>query len=133
RLRCSSSTYLLATTSSSRLAGRAQRRPRCDNELLGQDTSRMSRVPGIARRIVRARVARRGLVAQVGRAVLPVLLALAWLAATFRPAGAAARSPDASPGATAPLVAILCYHDLSDDPDRELQTVSPQFLSDQIR
>ena len=39
RLRCSSSTYLLDTTSSSRLAGRAQRRPRCDNELLGQDTS----------------------------------------------------------------------------------------------
>src|SRR5437667_12597976 len=38
RLRCSSSTYLLDTTSSSRLAGRAQRRPRCDNELLGQDT-----------------------------------------------------------------------------------------------
>src|SRR5438552_19068363 len=39
RPRCSSSTYLPDTPSSSHLVGRANRRPRCDDELPTQDTS----------------------------------------------------------------------------------------------
>jgi biofilm PGA synthesis lipoprotein PgaB len=36
-------------------------------------------------------------------------------------------------GAGPPLIAILCYHDLSSDPGTTLQTVSPTFLRNQIR
>jgi len=45
-------------------------------------------------------------------------------AAAPRPAGA---------GRAAPLIAILCYHDLSRDPRAPLQSVSPEFLRAQIR
>ncbi len=48
-------------------------------------------------------------------------------------AGAAA-APAPRDSATAfPLIAILCYHDLSSDPAAPLQTVPPEFLREQIR
>jgi biofilm PGA synthesis lipoprotein PgaB len=48
------------------------------------------------------------------------------------PVAAGAPRPD-SAGRAAPLIAILCYHDLSRDPGAPLQTVSPEFLRAQIR
>jgi len=65
----------------------------------------------------------------------------AWVVAAMLAAlpAAAGRAPAPPPtqaapaSGTAPLIAVLCYHDLSNDPDRDLQTVSPKFLSDQIR
>jgi len=66
--------------------------------------------------------------------MLVAAVVLLSLAVGLRPAAAKSVQPEiAAAGATGPLVAILCYHDLSDDPDRESQTVSPKFLSDQIR
>jgi biofilm PGA synthesis lipoprotein PgaB len=52
--------------------------------------------------------------------------------------GVAATQAEATPRAASagrpfPLVAILCYHDLSRDPGAPLQSVSPEFLRDQIR
>ncbi len=55
------------------------------------------------------------------------LLALGLLLAL---GGCAAPAP---PGARGPVVAILCYHDLSDDPKAKTQTVSPEFLRRQIK
>ncbi len=67
--------------------------------------------------------------------------ASAWLAlgiaALTGPALAAAPAPVPSAAAAVapafPLVAVLCYHDVSDDSAAPLQTVSPAFLRAQIR
>lgn len=58
-------------------------------------------------------------------------------AAPARDAGAAAARAAAAPAADTsrafPRIAILCYHDVSDDPSAPLQTVPPEFLREQIR
>ena len=65
-------------------------------------------------------------------------IAFAAVSAWALTAWAATREPVAPGAATptvpdAPLIAILCYHDLSDAPGRDAETVSPQFLRQQIR
>lgn len=62
------------------------------------------------------------------RAVLAA--ALLSLAAWLHPLAALAAE---APPAAFPQVAILCYHDLSDDASAPLQTVSAAFLREQIR
>src|SRR5262245_48542407 len=57
----------------------------------------------------------------------------AMLAALPAAAGRAPAPPSTPSAAHTPLIAVLCYHDLSNDPDADLQTVSSHFLTEQIR
>ena len=66
-------------------------------------------------------------------AVLAIAAVTAWAHAPAMAKNPAAAAKDATTPATEPLIAILCYHDLSDAPGRDAQTVSPQFLRQQIR
>ncbi len=62
--------------------------------------------------------------------MIPLRPSLAPLAVLLVATSCAA-APRVTPGA-APLVAVLCYHDVSDDPGAELQTVPARFLRAQI-
>ncbi|HTR96921.1 MAG TPA: polysaccharide deacetylase family protein [Candidatus Acidoferrales bacterium] len=68
------------------------------------------------------------------RRLVATTLALA-LGANAMAAGAPVPAPPgASPGKPAfPLIAILCYHDLSTDSGAPLEAVPPEFLREQIR
>ena len=60
------------------------------------------------------------------------VLALAALSAPVAPVHAGT-SPSGGEPDPFPLVAILCYHDVSDDPGAALQTVPAEFLRTQLR
>jgi biofilm PGA synthesis lipoprotein PgaB len=85
-------------------------------------------VGGLDRKVVLMPRRPRGLAVAAVFALLavPASLAAARSAGAAVPEGAATARP-------APLVAILCYHDISGEPGTPMQTVSPEFLRAQIR
>jgi biofilm PGA synthesis lipoprotein PgaB len=68
--------------------------------------------------------------------VLAVLLSLpgeGTAAGHVPPVRSLSRERAGPPGSGTPLVAILCYHDLSDDPDRKSYTIPPEQFRLQLR
>ena len=63
-----------------------------------------------------------------------MILSLAALALSVAGATAApAATPEPSTQATSPVIAILCYHDISNDPNTRDDTVSPELLRTHIQ
>ena len=68
--------------------------------------------------------------------VLAALLSLPWVglaAGHAPPVRSLSRERAAPPGSGASLIAILCYHDLSDDPARKNYTIPPEQFRRQLR
>lgn len=65
--------------------------------------------------------------------IAPAFAVALALATSFLPHARAANTPVRRTPAPAPVIAILAYHHLSDDPVEQLQTVPASFLRDQIR
>ena len=78
--------------------------------------------------MIRARAAFRACTAALAIAALSVAVDVSAAAK-----GVSSPPLEATTPASEPLVAILCYHDLSEAAGRDAQTVTPQFLRQQIR